>query len=163
MRAAAQALRVTEALQDGLTPAARDMAADFDSLCFGTGSMTQQQELGGLIKTSAFEAGHVLEVVKRSCGPASKDLLHLLAPLLSALMKGSIKVNLPLLAAPQDLHKVVARTSKPCPIDGASALAWTFLLLVILQYLCICAELQHQAAALSRCFPAHAVKHHALF
>lgn len=95
MQAAASTLKESNNSQIGLSAAAEDIIIEFHDL-----SAEQEGHLpnnvlqnGVVLTTTSSEALHLLDVVKRACGPASKDVLQLLTPLLASLMHGSIKVN----------------------------------------------------------------------
>lgn len=95
MQAATLALKEANNSQIGLSAAAEDIITEFHNL-----SAEQEGHLpnnmlqnGVVLTTTSSEALHLLDVVKRACGPASKDVLQLLTPLLASLMHGSIKVN----------------------------------------------------------------------
>ena len=95
MQAAAAALKEASNPEASLSPAAEDIVNELQRL-----SAEQKGELPGhrlqnglVSRSTSVEAVHLLDVVKRACGPASKDVLQLLNPLLGTLMNGSIQVS----------------------------------------------------------------------
>lgn len=81
--------------QDRLSPAAAEgVIEDFNRLIAEQSMQDPQLETndGGQPRTTALEARNLLDVVKRACGPASKDVLQLLQPLLAKLGNNSVQV-----------------------------------------------------------------------
>ena len=99
MQAAASALKDASTPKSSLSPAAEDIVMEFHNLSAESKGQlpsngTQNGLVNGLaLRTTSAEALHLLDVVKRACGPASKDVLQLLNPLLATLMNGSIQVK----------------------------------------------------------------------
>ena len=86
-------------MHPGLMPAVHAVLEDFrllesqplQSAC-GPGRATRGRASTDL-RVAPTEAGQLLEVVKRACGPASRELLQHLGPLLSALAAGGVQVG----------------------------------------------------------------------
>lgn len=98
MARAAAFLRRGEGPSDSLDQAAKDVVAGFDGLWSAsehpeTRCSPAPRDSGIRMKPS--EAVQILDVVKRGCGPASKDLLSRLTPLLSKLLSSSVQVPSP--------------------------------------------------------------------
>ena len=95
MKAAAAALKAASNPEASLSPAAEDIVAEFQNLSAEQkGEIPSNGSRNGLVlRTNSAEALHVLDVVKRACGPASKDVLQLLTPVLATLTNGSIQAS----------------------------------------------------------------------
>ena len=96
---AATAVEGPSPMHPGLMPAVHAVLEDFRLLesqplqaAGGPGRATQGHASTDLRVASA-EASQLLEVVKRACGPASRELLQHLGPLLSALAAGGVQVG----------------------------------------------------------------------
>jgi len=97
---AAAVLKGTMGTPPALAPAAEAVILDFGRL-EGQPPAGKVPPLAGggtpggwVVRTDPGEAGHMVDVVKRACGPAAQQLLHLLRPLLDTLANGTIPVRL---------------------------------------------------------------------
>lgn len=95
MQAALASLKTREDSGNGLSNAAQDVVTDFGRLWASHSNRdATSHDLNGVAsKVKPSEAAHILDVVKRACGPASKDLLQRLTPLSSKLLSSSIQVR----------------------------------------------------------------------
>ena len=86
-------------MHPGLMPAVHAVLEDFKLLesqplqAAAAPGMATRGGAGTDLRVAPAEANQLLEVVKRACGPASRELLQHLGPLLSALAAGGVQVG----------------------------------------------------------------------